>query len=331
MSLKGDFISFTYNGVHSTDLGIVHVSMSNRYTDNLLPTIQDKTVQVPGGNGTYFFGSYYTQRPITIDVAFDNVSEAQIRLMRKTFGDGKSHPLTFDEEPYKVYYAKVNGTPNIKFVPFDSEAAMASRTHDNQGNLVQTVHERVYKGEGTFTFVCYDPFAHCPSAYKKLASWVYGSTPTPSWYRINNKTEWNPSAGLRDNSSQDVYNTTNKRYLVYNPGDIETDFYLNLPLDGYINTLAEIKVTNSNTGYNQTLVLKKNFAVKGTDNQIRFNTKLNLIEGMLNGVLSGNIYNECISNGNWPKIPVNSTGTTYLTLTNYTGTPNNLEYDYLYY
>ena len=91
MAIKGDFISFTYNGVHSTELGVMRVTSSNRYTDALLPTIQDKTVQASGSNGTYFFGSYYTQRPITISVAFDEVSESQIRLMRKTFGDGLSH------------------------------------------------------------------------------------------------------------------------------------------------------------------------------------------------------------------------------------------------
>ena len=33
MAVKGDFISFTYNGVHSTELGIVRVSSSNRYND----------------------------------------------------------------------------------------------------------------------------------------------------------------------------------------------------------------------------------------------------------------------------------------------------------
>jgi hypothetical protein len=33
MSIKGDFISFTYNGVHSTELGIVRTSSSNRYND----------------------------------------------------------------------------------------------------------------------------------------------------------------------------------------------------------------------------------------------------------------------------------------------------------
>jgi len=44
MPIKGDFISFSYNGVHSTELGIVHVSSSDRYADVLFPTIQDKTV-----------------------------------------------------------------------------------------------------------------------------------------------------------------------------------------------------------------------------------------------------------------------------------------------
>ena len=76
MPIQGDFISFTYNGVYSTDLGVVRVSASNRYNDTLVPTAKEKTVEVPGGDGTYFFGSYYTQRPLTIDVAFDSVTES---------------------------------------------------------------------------------------------------------------------------------------------------------------------------------------------------------------------------------------------------------------
>jgi hypothetical protein len=60
--LRKDFVGFTYNGVHSSDLGIVRVSEGSRFNENLLPTIQDKTVQVQGGDGTYYFGSYYTQR-----------------------------------------------------------------------------------------------------------------------------------------------------------------------------------------------------------------------------------------------------------------------------
>ena len=57
--IKGDFLGFTYNGIHSSELGIFRVSDGSRYTENLLPTIQDKTVQVPGADGTYYFGSYF--------------------------------------------------------------------------------------------------------------------------------------------------------------------------------------------------------------------------------------------------------------------------------
>jgi phage-related protein len=60
--LKGDYIGFTFNGVHSSDLGIVRVSNGSRFDENLLPTIKDKTVEVSGRDGAYYFGSQYTQR-----------------------------------------------------------------------------------------------------------------------------------------------------------------------------------------------------------------------------------------------------------------------------
>ena len=44
-----DFVGFTYNNVHSSSLGIVRTSDGSRFNENLLPTIQDKTVQVPIG------------------------------------------------------------------------------------------------------------------------------------------------------------------------------------------------------------------------------------------------------------------------------------------
>jgi len=37
--LKGDFISFSFNGVHSSELGITRTSDGSRYNENLLPTI----------------------------------------------------------------------------------------------------------------------------------------------------------------------------------------------------------------------------------------------------------------------------------------------------
>ena len=75
-ALKGEYIGFTYNGVHSSDLGICRVSDGSRFTESLLPNSQDKTVQVPGGDGMYFFGSHFTNKVININFAFDNLNEA---------------------------------------------------------------------------------------------------------------------------------------------------------------------------------------------------------------------------------------------------------------
>ena len=141
---KGDYMGFTYNGVHSSVLGIVRTSDGSRFNENLLPTIQDKTVQVPGGDGTYYFGSYYTQRQFSVSFAFDSLTEEQVARLKSHFGDKQIHDLIFDETPYKVYSAKVTGTATLKHIPF------------GEGTTGRT-----YKGEGTIQFTCYWPFARC--------------------------------------------------------------------------------------------------------------------------------------------------------------------------
>ena len=155
---RGPYMGFTYNGVHSSDLGIVRVSDGSRFNENLLPTIQDKTVQVPGGDGTYYFGSYYTQRQFSVSFAFDGLTEQKVAELKRHFGDKGIHDLIFDETPYKVWSAKVTGTATIKYIPFIEEDV-----------------ERLYKGEGSIQFTCYYPFARCRSAnrndYKNIAEY----------------------------------------------------------------------------------------------------------------------------------------------------------------
>ena len=106
IELKGDFIGFSFNGYRSEDLGIVRVSDGSRYTEDLLPTAQDKTVQVPGGDGFYYFGSDYTQKPFTIPIAFDGLTEKQFRELQQVFGTKELGKLVFDERPYKYYMVK---------------------------------------------------------------------------------------------------------------------------------------------------------------------------------------------------------------------------------
>lgn len=150
LEFKGDYMGFTYNGVHSSELGIVRTSDGSRFNENLLPTMQDKTVQVPGGDGTYYFGSYYTQRQFSVSFAFDSLTETEVARIKRHFGDKQIHDLIFDEIPYKVYSAKVTGTATIKYIPF-----------------AEGETNRLYKGEGSIQFTCYYPFARCRSTDRK--------------------------------------------------------------------------------------------------------------------------------------------------------------------
>ena len=319
MSIKGDFISFTYNGVHSTELGIVRTSSSNRYNDQLVPTSQDKTVAVPGGNGTYFFGSNYTQRAITLNIAYDEVTEATLRRMRKVFSADTIHPLIFDDTPYKVYYAKVSGQPQLNYIPFQNYDS------DFLGGT-----PRIYKGEGTINFVCYDPFAHCLNDYKYLNQYTVNN---PSWYKYDNRNEWNLSANLLSiKGNYDTYNVSSG-FKLYNPGDEEADFDFIIPISA-ASSLTGIKIKDDNNDLeNHTLMLKNAITPKTGDTHICFNSKMNLIQGYNNGVRTGNTYNEFIGSGHWFKIPLNEDNKNwYFVPIDYSDvTAPVLKYDYLYY
>ena len=267
---KGDYLGFTYNGKHSSDLGIVRTSNGSRFDENLLPTMQDKTVQVPGGDGTYYFGSYYTQRPFTVSFAFDSLTEEQVATLKSHFGDKKIHDLVFDERPYKVYRAKVTGSATMKYIPFAEGAT-----------------NRLYKGEGTIQFTCYDPFARCEK------KWL-------SQYNDTNINEWSAASGLK--VSQGNYDKLNGReILLYNPGDIESHFLFRL---NFINgKIPAGKINLDNNSDRQ--LLWEEIVADDADAYVKINTKLNLIEGYnSSNFKSGNVYNKNIIAGEFFKIPL---------------------------
>lgn len=166
-----DFIGFTYNGKHSLrDLGIYRTSSGSRYSNNLTATMTDKTADVPGGDGQYYFGTTFKNRTFTVNYAFDDLTEAKFQQLKVVF-DGKGiHDLIFDEAPDEVWSAKVTGTASIKYLCFDDESLTDS-------------YKRIYKGEGSITFTCYHPFARSASYYggtnSGTISPVGGTAPTP--------------------------------------------------------------------------------------------------------------------------------------------------------
>ena len=298
IALKGDFIGFSFNEHRSESLGIVRVSDGSRYNEDLVPTTQDKTVQVPGGDGFYYFGSDYTQRQFSINIAFDELTEKQFRELQQVFGTKELGKLVFDERPYKYYMVK-SSKPQLKYICFGKDG------------------ERIYKGEGTLTFTAYYPFAK--SVFKFLNE--YGN---------KNKDEWKEASGMKaEKGTYDIV-SNNGSISVYNAGDLETDFILkfSLPVDN--TPIGDIKITLSkeNVGKVEAFLDLKGFSKKNTDTGFQINTKTNLIEGFNAEGLTGTLYNENITQGDFFKIPPREKGY-QISVTG--ATPIEIVYDYIYY
>ena len=140
-SFSGDFLGFTLGDIHSSTLNITRVSNGDRYEDNLIPTFKDSTLEVPGGDGTYYFNTLYSQRTFTIDFAYDNLHDEDIRALRQILSFKGIKQLIFDEYAYKKYMVKCAAPPSLKYICFDEYGV------------------RIYKGEGSISLVAYYPFA----------------------------------------------------------------------------------------------------------------------------------------------------------------------------
>lgn len=138
-----DFVGFRFGSIHSSELGLKVVSSGNRYEKNLLSSPSDYSSDIAGGDGQYYFGSVFKNRELSIDVAFDDIDEPTWRRIAQLFSTDKPQDLVFDELPYKTYKAKLKSKPDFKFICF---------TDKRTG-------QRVYKGEGKISFICYYPYA----------------------------------------------------------------------------------------------------------------------------------------------------------------------------
>lgn len=244
-AIKGDYIGFTFNGVHSSELGLVRVSNGSRYEVDLLPPLQDKTVQVAGRDGAVYFNSQYNAKPIKVPVAFDNLTEEGFEKLKRLLANKKPAYLWFDETPYKQWLVKSATAQKFKWICFDE-----SRNGKEY---------RIYKGEGTLEFTCFSPYAESRALtlddeVEDVIVWEYADgrrtrLVTTATTNINgteetdddtkiiktlrdyyNFEEWYKSSRLRDkefynenNEKVELYKYDNGQMNVYNAGDIPAD------------------------------------------------------------------------------------------------------------
>ena len=307
-ALRGDFIGFTYGSHHSSDLGIVRVSDGTRYSQELSPTISDQTTTISGRDGSYFFGSYYTQKPIELNFAFDHVDEQQFRMLQQVFNNKQPQKLIYDEWPYKYYLVKSISPPSLRYLCFDEEG------------------ERIYKGEGTLMLTAYYPYARSVNKYLDQ-------------YDSDNLAEWRAASGMLNTqgiydivSSINLENGVTSMINLYNCGDLNTHFNLKItPKSGTkIGSEDGINIfINYNEDVSTYQLGLKQITLKGNDDTISINSANNLIEGYSNGKRSGNLYNEYKVSGAFFQIPLGESQMNIVGI----GSNNDisLTYDYLYY
>lgn len=342
----GDFLGFTFGGYHSSDLGITRVSGGDRYNEQLYPEMKDRTAEVPGLDGEYYFGSDFGSRQFDIEIAYDSLTEEQFRNLRRVFGTRDIKELIFDERPYKKYLAKLESPIELSYICFDEpnytwekiplgiseETGEMEYAQGVSGNYEYKAYDdttrRIYKGEGKMSFVCHFPFAK--SVYKQLPV-------------AEEESDWAISSGILNSilyANIDVYE--NNEIKVYNPGDIETGFRMYIP---YASLTTETTLTYMSSSNQSIAFLSlKPTEMKGDDLGILIDTNNGLIIGVSNAptgpspitgeyiyTTSGNLYNEIVKSGYFFKIkptPFNITDTIQIE-----GGAEGIQifYDYLYF
>lgn len=336
--MNTDFIGFSFDGIHSNDLNILRVSDGDRYSEAMFPEIEDLTIDVPGRNGTYYYGTRYSKRNFEISIAFDSVTETQFRNIRRLFGQQKICPLIFDERPYKVYMAKVESPIELQYICFDEKAYEWELHTEEDGYIKGSIDHkhwtdnvrRIYKGEGTINFVCYFPYAKQQfktleeySDYLNVDEWAESSgilsQSTYNHYQYDVYHELrDPAAAQESNESEAESEEPTKsskytsRIYTYNPGDIDATYYLFLPYtESELAPNMEDDVIRILTdGYEEMRIKPFTADVQDmtVENGVIIDTRGELIQGVLYDYitrtwkLTGNVYNKYIQSGKFGKI-----------------------------
>jgi len=338
----GDFLGFEFGGVHSSELGITRVSGGDRYDEDLHPEIKDRTAEVPGLNGEYYFGSDFGTRVFDLEIAFDHLTEEQFRRIRRVFGTKDIKKLVFDERPYKYYMVKLESPIQLSYVCFDEPlketVTMRGIPYTNEEGVRSYMHEvervtnqkmRIYKGEGKISLVAHFPFAK--SNFKTLPNGAESEG-------------WASSSGILSASKRgtiDTYNSENHSIIVYNPGDMETGFRLYLPATA-IQSAITLNYDNPSTSQSAALSLEP-VVLKGNEAGVLIDTNSGLILGVpttpvedqQGGYIystNGRVYNQHVESGYFFKIdPTIGQNATIEIAGDGDATGTLIFYDYLYF
>ena len=294
-----DLTGFKFGDYHSSQFGLIRVSNGSRYNEYLLPTLKNTTTDVPGMEGTLYFGTQKTTRSFQVDMAFDSLTEEDIRDIREWLTG--AHPLIFDERPYIQYMCMLNSAPQLKYLTFEENGV------------------RIYKGELNVNFISYLPYGYSVNEKKFIDDFL-----------DENFDEWSNASHLvyKEFYDGEVKHTYDKfegnKVYVYNGGDINTDYVLTC----YFTDSATAKISMNEASYEFVLRAK---GAESTHLELSINSKLQFARCRDVSIASGVVtaksdYEIMLPSAEMFRLPI---GQSVVTCTNIdTTAPNSIDYKY---
>lgn len=127
---KGEiYLTFVFDGIDSTQVGVVSVSDGSTYDTPVLPAFTDNSLEVDGYDGRYYFNTRITQKDFTYNCFIDNLSAFQFDQLKSWIRPKKIGKLIRPEEPYRYYWVKVSSVDNLGNIPL---------THPDTGGVSYT-------------------------------------------------------------------------------------------------------------------------------------------------------------------------------------------------
>lgn len=127
---KGEiYLTFVFDGIDSTSIGVASVSDGSTYDTPILPSFSDNLLEVDGYDGRYYFNTRLTQKDFTYNCFIDNLSAFEFDQLKSWIRPKKIGKLIRPEEPYRYYWVKVSSVDNLGNIPL---------THPDTGGVSYT-------------------------------------------------------------------------------------------------------------------------------------------------------------------------------------------------
>jgi hypothetical protein len=130
---------FTLDGVQLSKYNIYigREGSQGMWSEDLLSDVENYTDSVFGMNGSYDFGMRFADRPITIPIYTDGITEAQKNEVQRILLAKTPKMLVLNNEPYRFLWVKSTGKTELKFVQYS---------------------DRKYRGFAEVQYVALNPF-----------------------------------------------------------------------------------------------------------------------------------------------------------------------------